>query len=94
MSSRQMPTATMLFGDWSTVSAVEWGVLAIEVNPFTDFKAGIIGIRAIWSMDVIVVHRRRSRWPARSRKRKGGGGNLTVRGGARKVTRRVVASPG
>ncbi|TKB63202.1 MAG: phage major capsid protein [Nitrospira sp.] len=56
MSSKQMPTATMLFGDWSTVIVVEWGVLAIEVNPFTDFKAGIIGIRAVWSLDVIVTH--------------------------------------
>jgi HK97 family phage major capsid protein len=56
MSSKQMNASTLLFGDWSTVYVVEWGVLAIEVNPFTDFKAGIIGIRALWSMDVIVTH--------------------------------------
>jgi HK97 family phage major capsid protein len=55
MSSKQMPASTLLFGDWSTVAIVEWGVLAIEVNPFADFKAGIIGIRALWSMDVLVT---------------------------------------
>lgn len=56
MSSKQMPAATILFGDWSTVFILEWGALAIEVNPFADFKAGIVGIRAVWSMDVIVSH--------------------------------------
>ena len=56
MSSKQMLAATMLFGDFSTVYLVEWGVLAIEVNPFADFKAGIVGIRALWSMDVIIPH--------------------------------------
>lgn len=55
MSSKQMPAATLLFGDWSTVYIVEWGTLAIEVNPFADFKSGIVGIRALWSMDVIVT---------------------------------------
>jgi len=29
----------------------EWGVLEVEVNPFANFQAGIIGVRAISSMD-------------------------------------------
>ena len=52
MSSMQMPTADMLFGDWQEVVVGEWGVLEVEVNPFANFAAGIIGVRAIYSMDV------------------------------------------
>lgn len=51
MASNQMAAATMLFGDWSQVLVAEWGNLEIEVNPFAAFSAGIVGIRAIYSMD-------------------------------------------
>lgn len=51
MSSNQMAAATMLFGDWSSVVVAEWGVLEISVNPFANFQAGIIGVRAMVSMD-------------------------------------------
>lgn len=54
MSSNQMPSATMLFGDFGQVVVAEWGVLEVEVNPFADFKAGIIGVRAIASIDIAV----------------------------------------
>jgi HK97 family phage major capsid protein/HK97 family phage prohead protease len=52
MSSNQMPAANMLFGDWQEVVVGEWGVLEVEVNPYANFQAGIIGVRAIYSMDV------------------------------------------
>lgn len=52
MSSMQIPTDNMLFGDWSEVVVGEWGVLEVEVNPYANFKAGIIGVRAFYSMDV------------------------------------------
>lgn len=52
MSSNQMASGTMLFGDWSQVIVGEWGVLEVEVNPYANFQAGIIGIRAMVSMDV------------------------------------------
>lgn len=52
MASNQMPTANMLFGDFSQVIVAEWGVLEIEVNPFADFKAGIVGVRAIATIDI------------------------------------------
>jgi HK97 family phage major capsid protein len=51
MSSEQMSSATILFGDWSQVILAEWGVLTIETNPYADFKAGIIGVRCVYSMD-------------------------------------------
>jgi HK97 family phage major capsid protein len=52
MSSNQLTAASMIFGDWQEVVVGEWGVLEVEVNPYANFQAGIIGVRAIYSMDV------------------------------------------
>lgn len=52
MSSLQMSSATMLFGAWESVILAEWGVLQVDVNPFANFQAAIIGIRAIVTVDV------------------------------------------
>lgn len=52
MTSNQMPAANMLFGDWQELVIAEWGVLEIEVNPYANFQAGIIGVRAIYSIDI------------------------------------------
>ena len=52
MSSNQITAATALFGDWSQVVVAEWGVLEVETNPYANFQAGIIGIRAMVSIDV------------------------------------------
>lgn len=52
MSSAQMSAATMIFGDWAQLVIAEWGSLAIEVNPYANFQAGIIGVRALYAVDV------------------------------------------
>jgi len=52
MSSNQMSSATMLGGDFSQCVIGEWGVLEIEVNPYANFQAGIVGVRALLSIDV------------------------------------------
>jgi HK97 family phage major capsid protein len=52
MTSNQMSSATMLFGDFSQVVIGEWGVLELEVNPYANFQAGIVGVRALVSIDV------------------------------------------
>ena len=52
MSSTQVASATMIFGDWSQVVVGEWGVLELEVNPYANFAAGIVGVRAIATIDV------------------------------------------
>ncbi len=52
MSSAQMAAATMIFGDWAQLVIAEWGSLAIEVNPYANFQAGIIGVRALYAVDV------------------------------------------
>jgi HK97 family phage major capsid protein len=55
MASNQMPSATMLFGDFDLGVVVgEWGVLEIETNPYANFQAGIVGVRAIASIDIAV----------------------------------------
>lgn len=52
MSSNQIPAATAIFGDWQEAVVGEWGVLEVEVNPYANFQAGIIGVRAMYTMDV------------------------------------------
>ena len=52
MSSVQVPTGDILFGDFNQVIIAEWGVLEVEVNPYANFQAGIIGIRALYTVDV------------------------------------------
>ena len=52
MSSNQLTAASMIFGDWQECVVGEWGVLEVEVNPYANFQAGIVGVRAIYSMDV------------------------------------------
>lgn len=52
MASNQVPSANILFGDFSKVILAEWGVLEVEVNPYANFAAGIVGVRAMYSIDV------------------------------------------
>lgn len=52
MSSNQPTAATMIFGDWQELVIAEWGVLEVEVNPYANFKAGIIGVRGIYTADI------------------------------------------
>lgn len=52
MTSSAMAAGTMFFGDWSQVVIGEWGMLEIATNPYANFQAGIIGCRAIQTVDV------------------------------------------
>lgn len=52
MSSNQLASASMIFGDWDSLVIGEWGVLEVEVDPGANFKAGIIGVRAMYTVDV------------------------------------------
>lgn len=52
MTSGQMPASHLLFGDWSTLLIGEWGVLELMTNPFANFAAGIIGVRAMYTVDI------------------------------------------
>ena len=52
IASNQIPTGDILFGDWAQVVVAEWGVLEVEVNPYANFQQGIIGVRAMMTIDV------------------------------------------
>jgi HK97 family phage major capsid protein len=52
MASNQVPSANILFGDFGKVVLASWGVLEVEVNPYANFAAGIVGVRAMYSIDV------------------------------------------
>jgi HK97 family phage major capsid protein len=53
-SSTVVPAATMIFGDFSQVIIGNWGTLELEVNPYANFAAGIIGVRAWATVDVAI----------------------------------------
>lgn len=53
MSSVQMTTSYLLFGSFEEVVIGEWGVLELTMNPYQSFSAGVVGIRAIYSVDVL-----------------------------------------
>jgi HK97 family phage major capsid protein len=52
LATNQVPAGDVIFGDWAQVVVAEWGVLEVEVNPYANFQAGIIGVRAIMTIDV------------------------------------------
>jgi HK97 family phage major capsid protein/HK97 family phage prohead protease len=52
MSSNQVPSGDMIFGDWSQMVIGEWGVLEIAVDETANFQAGIAGIRCFYTLDI------------------------------------------
>lgn len=56
LTSNQITAGYMIFGNWSELIVGEWGVLAVEANPYANFQAGIVGLRAMYTVDVAVRH--------------------------------------
>ena len=56
LATKQMPAAKMIYGDLVASRRRGMGRLAVEVNPFADFKAGIVGVRCLYALDVLVLH--------------------------------------
>jgi HK97 family phage major capsid protein len=56
MSSHQCPASTMVLGAWDEILIGEWGFLEIASNPYANFAGGIIGIRAMQTVDVGIRH--------------------------------------
>lgn len=60
LSTGSVPAGTALFGDWSQVVLLEWGVLELGADPFgvnsALFTKNLVGLRAIWSCDVMVMN--------------------------------------
>lgn len=53
-TTTQVTAASMTFGDFEQVIIGEWGFLEISLNPHANFPAGIVGIRAIQTVDVAI----------------------------------------
>ena len=51
-SSTQVPSANILFGDFSQVIIADWGVIELTTNPYANFAAGITGVRAWATVDI------------------------------------------
>ena len=50
--STQVPSASMVFGDWSQIIIGEWMALEVAINPYANFAAGITGVRGWATVDV------------------------------------------
>jgi HK97 family phage major capsid protein/HK97 family phage prohead protease len=51
-TSNQLEAGYMIFGNWADLIIGEWGVLAVEANPYANFQAGIVGVRAMYTVDI------------------------------------------
>jgi HK97 family phage major capsid protein/HK97 family phage prohead protease len=52
LSSNQIGSACMLAGDFTQAVLAQWAGLEVEVNPYANFQAGIIGVKATMFADV------------------------------------------
>lgn len=54
--STNMPSGTMIAGDFSLVWFAQWGPLQLSASSggTTRFNAGVVGIRTLWNCDIIV----------------------------------------
>lgn len=53
------PDGVAIFGDWSGLAMLEWGVLEVGVDPYGIsselFKKGLVGVRTLWTVDFIAL---------------------------------------
>lgn len=55
--SNAVPYASLVLGDWSQVIVGMWGdSVQVEINPYANFPAGIVGFRVCMDVDVHVVN--------------------------------------
>ena len=54
IASGNVPASTMVFGHWPSLIIANWGLLQLEANPYANFPAGIIGVRAMAAVDIAV----------------------------------------
>jgi HK97 family phage major capsid protein len=54
-STQNMPASTLIFAAWQHVVLASWGSLVIETDPYTGFKAGLVGLRILHDFDVALL---------------------------------------
>lgn len=50
------PASTVVYGDFSYLSFVQWQPAIISVDQYTKFRAAVIGIRLLLPMDIVILH--------------------------------------
>jgi HK97 family phage major capsid protein len=56
-STTAMASGKLLYGDFSSVLVIDWGVLELDLDRSgTYFNRGMLGIRAMWHVDVVILH--------------------------------------
>jgi hypothetical protein len=54
--SGNVPAAHLFCGDFSQAWLFMWGAgIQLELNPFANFAADIVGMKVVWHADVAVV---------------------------------------
>jgi hypothetical protein len=51
MTSTQVPSGTVIAGNWGDIIIAQWGDLEIALDPFTKFQSGLVGIRCFLTCD-------------------------------------------
>ena len=54
MSSNQVTAGHCIFGSWNEMIIGEWGVLELTMNPYQSFNAGVVAVRAMYTVDILV----------------------------------------
>lgn len=54
-STTAIPSGTAIFGNWAYYVLVTWGGLELSINPYAAFPQGIIGMRAMLTLDVAPI---------------------------------------
>jgi len=54
MSSNQVTAGHCIFGSWNELIIGEWGVLELTMNPYQSFNAGVVAVRAMYTVDMLV----------------------------------------
>lgn len=53
LATTNVPSATAVYGDWSNLSFVSWGVAEIAVDPITKFNYGSALVRLMLMVDIV-----------------------------------------
>jgi HK97 family phage major capsid protein len=58
--TKAIPDGSLVFGDWSQLLLLEWGILEVGTDPYgvnsALFTKGLVGLRAIWTVDAVCLH--------------------------------------
>jgi HK97 family phage major capsid protein/HK97 family phage prohead protease len=48
--------SVLFYGNWKDIVLASWSTIALEIDPYHDFKKGTIGVRIMWFCDLALRH--------------------------------------